>query len=219
MAVDIPRRQGDALIVHNDQSHDSEGIDQRKSGASAGSFQRGIIRKEMPVISDIPRRRSIPSTEEYIASCDLDHSPGPNTEGHITRHAAQREEAAEKKAHAQVGELGWQWRLNAGAIFPMDLPRPNVIYGAFPVNTTRPASSRGDAGGVANHSQGSTNWSLVWARRKGEPQVNDLPRRRPFYVTTPERTKPSTRIAGVDKDKLNEDQQNETTEHQQREHI
>lgn len=228
LPVDIPRRQADfrqleggSLIVNNDQPHDSEGIDQRRSGASAGSFQQGIRRKETPVISDIPRRRSIHSTEEYIMSCEFDHSPAPDIEGHTTRQAEQGEQSAEKKAHVQVAELDWRWRLNAGALFPMDLPRPNVAYGAFPVKTTRPSSSRGGAGGVTTYSQGSSDRSLGWARRKDEPLLDDLPRRRPFYITTPEHTNalPSTRVVGVDKDKLSEDQQNETIELQRLEHI
>lgn len=204
---------GNSLNVHRNQTHQSRGETQERSASRFRMSLPTFRRNGVPIVSDIPLRRSTQSTgvvkcsdEISIAGHDFDHGTDTANEESTTR-------IARDDGHIQAGEPGLRWRLNTAALIPIDLPYPRVGYQEKKPDRLGPNCQDDTGSNVANGRGYINDQPLEYSRRwdrKGAPVVSDLPRRRSCCQTKYQIELSSTGVASADC-KLGDGQGNTTT--------
>lgn len=235
MQVDAQRNKrgfhqfGDSSNVHRNQTHHSRGESQKRSASRVRMSMPKFRRNGVPLMSDIPLRRSTQSTRDgkwsdeiSNAGHDFKHVTDIPTEESTTRIARDDDHFPKHHINDQVGEPGLRWKLNTAALFPIDLPYPSVGYQKKQPDRLRP-NSQDDTDSNAASGRGDINdqpleYSRRW-NRKGEPVVSDLPRRRSCCLTKYQIQLSSMGVASDADRKLGEGQRNSTRGQQLQEGV
>lgn len=231
LQMDIPREmvllgqdEGVHLEIFGDHTHDLSNIGQARSAESAESLKIWRRLKGIPVMSDIPRRRSMYLAKEprgpggkEIARCDFDFTD-LNAEEDTNQQAGDRKQSVGQSTNAQANVRGIPIRLTTTALFPIDLPRPRARFQKIPIDALHPILQN-DVSGMPVYNQESIDDRSVRCSRdqsrKREPFVSDFPRRRSFCVTECTNEPLITRVSSDAHGELGKDCRTPLAEHEQ----